>query len=686
MRLRVFVVMPYGCKEARAAVYSAEGRLEQPAIVVDFNAVYQKLIRPALERVDCEPFRDDEGPGAGDIRTDIFFELVTADFVLADVSILNPNVFYELGVRHGVAPRGVLLIHGGWTSQPFDIRPDRLFSYDGGLFALSNASAPAVPPDKLVNEVESLTAWIREAIRVDDRSVGSPVYKELPGLRPVDWTKVETARFKFFRGVLDEWRRRVDVARHNGRPGDILTLAGDAPTRYHQAVLLLESARGLIDLRQYAAAEPVLEQVVDLVPTSADVDVQSLLGLVRNRLGRSAEAAGLMEQIAEEQKGHPEVQGVLGRVYKDMWRSRWEQIADLQERQRAAVVWSAMAASAIRSYEVAQRHRLDSYYNGINVITLVRLLEHLQGATGQAPVPSGVTDVDALIAVTRMAATGALQLAMYSAQLEQQKEVAWAAATLGELAVLAGEPEKARGSYLQAVGAPGLSYFQVDSMRTQLRLLEDLSFPSPALAPAVEVIQAGLQRFAAPKGYSKVVICSGHMVDEPGREQPRFPPEKEGRVHEEISRQLDLWGIGPGDLALCGGARGADILFGECCRDRGAHVRLNIPLPVGEFLDRSVRLSGPVDWEGRFEALRRSSECCFQPDRLGLPPEGMSPFERNNLWIINTARVEASSGMLYAILVWDERPAGDGPGGTTHFAAEVKAIGGRLKVVNPMTF
>ena len=323
MKLRVFVVMPYGRKEARVAVYSAEGRLEQPAIVVDFNAVYQKLIRPALERADCEPFRDDEGPGAGDIRSDIFFELVTADFVLADVSILNPNVFYELGVRHGVAPRGVLLIHGGWMSQPFDIKPDRLFSYDGGLFALSNAPAPAVPPDKLVNEVESLTARLREAIRVDDQGVGSPVYKELPGLRPVDWTKVETARLKFFRGVLDEWRRRVDVARRNGRPGDILTLAGDAPTRYHRAVLLLESARGLIDLRQYAAAEPVIEQVVSLAPTSADIEAQSLLGLVRNRLGRSAEAAVLMEQIAEEQKGHPEIQGVLGRVYKDMWRSRW---------------------------------------------------------------------------------------------------------------------------------------------------------------------------------------------------------------------------------------------------------------------------------------------------------------------------------------------------------------------------
>ncbi len=36
-------------------------------------------------------------PGAGDIRTDMFFELVSRGCGAADISILNPNVFYELG-------------------------------------------------------------------------------------------------------------------------------------------------------------------------------------------------------------------------------------------------------------------------------------------------------------------------------------------------------------------------------------------------------------------------------------------------------------------------------------------------------------------------------------------------------------------------------------------------------------
>ena len=51
----------------------------------------------------------------------------------------------------------------------------------------------------------------------------------------------------------------------------------------------------------------------------------------------------------------------------------------------------------------------------------------------------------------------------------------------------------------------------------------------------------------------------------------------------------------------------------------------------------------------------------IQPDRLKAPPKGVSVFARNNLWIINTVRVEISDPKnLYALLVWDEAPTGDG--------------------------
>jgi hypothetical protein len=72
----------------------------------------------------------------------------------------------------------------------------------------------------------------------------------------------------------------------------------------------------------------------------------------------------------------------------------------------------------------------------------------------------------------------------------------------------------------------------------------------------------------------------------------------------------------------------------------------------------------------------------FQPDRIGEAPEGMSAYERNNLWMINTARVESPPDPLYAALVWDEK-AGDGPGGTSHFAEQIRHYGGLVEIINP---
>jgi len=57
---------------------------------VDFNRVYQELIVPALEAAGLEVFRADQERRAGDIRTDMFHELLVADLVVADLMIDNP--------------------------------------------------------------------------------------------------------------------------------------------------------------------------------------------------------------------------------------------------------------------------------------------------------------------------------------------------------------------------------------------------------------------------------------------------------------------------------------------------------------------------------------------------------------------------------------------------------------------
>jgi hypothetical protein len=188
--------------------------------------------------------------------------------------------------------------------------------------------------------------------------------------------------------------------------------------------------------------------------------------------------------------------------------------------------------------------------------------------------------------------------------------------------------------------------------------------------------------------FRRVVVCSGHMIDQPNRPVPRFPRHKEAIARRQIAEQLGVWGIGSGDLAICGGAQGADLLFGECCVALGAQVYLLIPLPEEEFLRRSVHLE-EADWKDRYFEVAKNAKVFkfFQEDFL----KDFSPelnaidnvFARNNLWMIHTALDAVGTGELFAILVWDQKETGDGPGGTSDFEQRIRQSHGTVAVINP---
>ena len=674
MQAHVFVAMPFDAKEVKAGV------------IVDFDEVYSTLIAPALQKAGCVPFRADQEEGAGDIRTDMFFELVTADAIIADISILNANVYYELGVRHGVTPRGVFMIHGGWGKPPFDIASDRRFEYNGKLFLPDAKNPPNQWKDTVEAEVARLGEALRKAFEVDSQTIGSPVYKEVVGLKPVDWSNIKTARAQYFGDVFADWKARVDAAKLNGWPGDILTLADDAPTRFHRGKLLWHAVDALCSMHRFEAALPVVEDLLRIDPKNRDALTRK--GLVLARLGRVNDAKVHMLQVAEDFKDDTEASGILGRVFKDLWRLEWKDGATLQERQSLAVTTSNYIASAITIYDKAARRKFD-FYTGINVVSFVKLLAHLKAITGEEPADCKVDDVDTFASVVRFAAKNTLD----SAGLTVGQDGVWAAATLGELELVMGNGDKARALYRDAANAAETSYFNVNSMLDQVYLFENLGFQPDGVAAVKKVLEqrrtalenriGGLKK-SEPR-FGKVAIASGHMIDKPDRKEERFPARKEGVVRDQIAAQLATWNIGKGDLAICGAARGADLLFAEVCAERGAEVWLMLPLPENDFLEESVRLPD-TNWEDRyFDLSRRDGVKAFsQPDRLKAPPKGASVYTRNNLWIINTARVEISDPKnLYALLVWDEKPSGDGPGGTADCATRVKRLGGRTKIINP---
>ncbi|MFC6541619.1 hypothetical protein ACFQES_33390 [Nonomuraea salmonea] len=177
---------------------------------------------------------------------------------------------------------------------------------------------------------------------------------------------------------------------------------------------------------------------------------------------------------------------------------------------------------------------------------------------------------------------------------------------------------------------------------------------------------------------TRALIVSGHLVDAPGRNPPRFPQAQVGAVTAAMSAAFDAWHVGPGTTVICGGARGADIIGAEQALLRGASVRLCLALPPDGFARRSVDLEG-TDWRERFERLCRRARVAVLP---GDPGRGDEVFARTNEWMVRLAR--ALDPEPRAVVVWDGRP-GDGAGGTSDL---VRLLGhnpgpGRLHVIDP---
>jgi hypothetical protein len=158
------------------------------------------------------------------------------------------------------------------------------------------------------------------------------------------------------------------------------------------------------------------------------------------------------------------------------------------------------------------------------------------------------------------------------------------------------------------------------------------------------------------------------MIDAPERKEPRFPPDKEDIAADAIEATLSKLDTGEGDLAICGGACGGDLLFAEACLARGAKLELYIPFDEQTFLAKSVDFAD-ARWRERFYAAKAWATLHVMPDELGPLPPGEDPYERNNLWMLKSATRFGGDKAAF-ITLWDGQ-GGDGPGGTKHLMDEV---------------
>ncbi len=121
-----FMVMPF---RERSVPSSPEGA---PA-TIDCDALWDRAFRPALEGLGYMAIRADMEVGSVIVK-DMLERLCFADLVVADLTLPNGNVYYEVGLRHVAQETHCVLIAAEWSKQLFDVdqfRTDRYPLKDG---------------------------------------------------------------------------------------------------------------------------------------------------------------------------------------------------------------------------------------------------------------------------------------------------------------------------------------------------------------------------------------------------------------------------------------------------------------------------------------------------------------------------------------------------------------------------
>jgi hypothetical protein len=137
------------------------------------NRVFRDIITPITSIMNYETTRSDLIEKQGLITGQIISSILTSDLIIADLSYLNTNVFYELGISHTVDTPTILMFSKIFDISllPFDIKDHRIIHYD-----VENPQSAKSQLESRIKDVESFAFTYNAIDRVFRSQIQSLVF------------------------------------------------------------------------------------------------------------------------------------------------------------------------------------------------------------------------------------------------------------------------------------------------------------------------------------------------------------------------------------------------------------------------------------------------------------------------------------------------------------------------------
>lgn len=344
-----FMVMPYGKKETGAQ--SGKGPAK-----VDFDALWQKAFEPLIKELGYEPVRADQDIGALIVH-EMLERLYFSDLVLADMTLPNGNVYYEVGIRHAARDKGCVLIGADWSRPLFDLEQARRVRYP-------------LPEGEITDQTaETVKTTLKAAI--PNLAVGvSPMIQVLPGFPD----HVDPSRATTIRSLLQDlaqFQARIKVIRMAPKTERAMK-ARALIEEYPAAQARVQSvALDVIRLLQDCAPDcvswqEVLDYINALPPETRQLPViLEQRCLAQSKLGNHLEAITALEALIILNGPTSEREGLIGGRYKKLYDAEHKKMAKAK-----------YLDQAIEHYDRGVKLDLNDYFPSSNLPRLYRARGH----------------------------------------------------------------------------------------------------------------------------------------------------------------------------------------------------------------------------------------------------------------------------------------------------------------------